>query len=197
MSPGKTARAVGVAAVCAAAACLVAPSDAYACTAPGGGVCGDTGITATLTAGTFALTVPSSVTISGTLGSASSFSQQMGQIQVQDNRGSLTGWTLAAVTSGNLVRSGTPGTTISLGTSATGGPFTIVTGTITPVGVSSLLGVSAGGGGSLNPTQPVTVATAQLGLGGGTYTMTPTLTLTPPGNTAAGTYTTTISFTLS
>ena len=185
------------AALFAATTLWVVATPAYACTPPGSGVCGDAGLTATLTAGTFALTVPATTTISGTLGSAPSFSQQMGQIQVQDSRGSLAGWTLTAVTTGDLVRSGTPSASISLGTSATGGPFTIATGTITPVGISSLLNVSAGGGGSLNPSAPVTVARALLGAGGGTYEMTPTLTLTPPANTAAGTYTTTITFTLS
>lgn len=191
------ARLLWAAAAVAVATLLVAAPSAYACTPPGGGACGGAGVTATLTAGTFALTVPATTTISGTLGSAPSFSQQMGQIEVQDSRGSLVGWTLTAVTTGDLVRSGTPSASISLGTSSTGGPLSITTGTITPVGISSLLNVSAGAGGSLNPSQSVTVARALLGAGGGTYDMTPTLTLTPPANTTSGTYTTTITFTLS
>src|SRR3954454_3288791 len=75
---------------------------ASACTAPGGGACGDSSVSVTLAASTLSLTVPASVTISGTSGAAPSFSQQMGQVQVQDNRGSLAGWTLSALTSGNL-----------------------------------------------------------------------------------------------
>jgi len=197
MSPAKTVRVAGAALLCAVAALAGAPSTAYACTPPSGGVCGDSTLNATLTAGTLSLSVPASASISGTLGSASSFSTTMGTIQVQDNRGSLAGWTLGAVTSGDLTTGGASPQTISLGTSTSGGPLTLVTGTITPVGLSSLLNVTAGAGGSLNPSTVVTVARALLGAGGGTYTMTPTLTLTPPGNTVAGAYTTTISFTLS
>src|SRR3954463_2179900 len=175
---------------------LVAAPPAYACTPPGGGACGDSSLAVNLAAGTLSLTAPPSVSINGTLGSSSSFSASMGKIEV-DGGGLGTGWTLTAVTTGNLVRSGTPGTVISLGTSSSGGPLTISTGVITPVGISSLLNVTAGGGGSLNPSQPVTVARALAGAGGGTYDMSPTLTVIPPANTAAGTYTTTITFTLS
>jgi hypothetical protein len=143
-----------------------------------------------------ALTAPASVAISGTLGAASSFSQQMGQVQVQDNRGSLAGWTLTALTSGNLSTGGGSPRTIALGSSTVGGPLVLATGTMTAVAPAILVGVTSGPGGSLNPTQPVTVASALAGTGGGTYNMTPTLTLTPPGNTVAGTYTTTLTFTL-
>jgi hypothetical protein len=194
MSPAKAVSAIAAAAVTTAS--LVVTGSAYACTPPNGAACGTGGVTATLTAATLSLSVPVSTTISGTLGSGSSFSQPMGTIEVQAG-GLLTGWTLTAVTTGDLVRSGTPSTAISLGASTSGGPFTIATGTITPVGVSSLLNVTAGAGGSLNPSQPVTVARALVGAGGGTYDMAPTLTLTPPAKTAAGTYTTTIAFTLS
>src|SRR3954454_2155829 len=184
-----------VAAVAVATPLMAAPP-AYACTPPGGGGCGDANLAVNLAAGTLSLSVPPSVSINGTLGSASSFSAAMGTVEVQGG-GLLTGWTLTAATTGNLVRSGTPTTVISLGTSSSGGPLTISTGVITPVGISSLLNVTAGGGGSLNPSQPVTVARALAAAGGGTYDMAPTLTLTPPANTAAGTYTTTITFTLS
>jgi len=130
------------------------------------------------------------------LGAASSFNQTMATMQVEDLRGSLAGWSLTALTSGDLVTGGSPSRTIALGTSNVGGPLTLTTGTITAVGISSLLNVSAGAGGSLNPTQPVTVASALLGFGGGTYTFTPTVRLTPPANTYAGNYTTTVTFTL-
>src|SRR4051812_24635152 len=99
--PGKTARAVAVVAVCAAAAVVGVPP-VYACTPPGAGACADSSATVPLAASTLSLTAPASVTINGTFGVASSFSQQMGQVQVQDNRGSAAGWTLTALTSGNL-----------------------------------------------------------------------------------------------
>lgn len=186
-------------AACAAALCsavLVPVTRAVACTPPGGGACGDTGLSVTLAASTLSLTVPASVTISGTIGAAPSFSQQMGQVQVQDNRGSLAGWTLSALTTGNLSTGGGSPHTIALGSSNTGGPLTLSTGSITAVLPATLVGVTPGLGGSLNPTQAVTVANAIAGTGGGTYNMTPTVTLTPPANTVAGTYTTTITFTL-
>lgn len=190
----KLSRVACVAALCSAV--LVPATHALACTPPGGGACGDTGLTATLAASTLSLSAPASVTISGTLGAAPSFSQQMGQVQVQDNRGSLAGWTLSALTTGNLTTGGASPHTIALGSSNTGGPLTLATGTITAVLPATLVGVTPGAGGSLNPTQAVTVATALVGTGGGTYNMTPTLTLTPPGNVVAGSYTTTVTFTV-
>jgi hypothetical protein len=185
--------------VCAAALCsaVLAPAaPAFACTAPSGGACGDSTLTVTLAASTLSLTVPASVGISGTSGAAPSFSQQMGQVQVQDNRGSLAGWTLSALTSGNLSTGGASPRTIALGSSNLGGPLTLSTGTISAVAPAILLGVTSGTGGSLNPTQAVTVATALAGSGAGTYNMAPTLTISPPANTVAGTYTTTVTFTL-
>jgi hypothetical protein len=120
----------------------------------------------------------------------------MGTIQIQDNRGSLAGWTLTALTSGNLTTGGASPQTISLGTSTVGGPLVLSPGTITAVS-GSLVNVTSGAAGSLNPSQSVTVARA-LPLGGaGTYTMTPTLTLTPPAGVVAGVYTTTITYSLS
>lgn len=194
MSPGIGLRlAVGLV-VCGSA--LVTAEPASACTPPGGGACGDSSITATLTASTLSLSVPAAVSVTGTLGTALSFSQQMGQVQVQDNRGSLAGWTLTALTSGNLSTGGGSPHTIALGSSNVGGPLTLSTGTITAVAPATLVGVTSGAGGSLNPTQPVTVANALTGTGAGTYNMAPTLTLTPPGNTAAGAYTTTLTFTV-
>ena len=195
MSPGFRARlAMGL--VVGAAMLAAGSLPASACTPPGGGACGDSTITATLTAGTLALSVPASVSVTGTLGTALSFSQQMGQVQVQDNRGSLAGWTLTALTSGNLSTGGGSPHIISLGSSNVGGPLTLSTGTITPVTPALIVGVTSGPGGSLNPTQAVTVASAIATAGGGTYNMAPTLTLTPPGNTVAGAYTTTVTFTL-
>lgn len=186
-----------VAATALAVACAVVPaSPAAACTPPVGGDCGSTTVAVNLGAGSLTLSAPASVTISGTFGSASSFSQTMSTVEVQDGRGTLVGWTLTATTSGNLVTGSSPVRTIPLGSSNVGGPLTMTTGTITPVGISSLLNVSAGAGGSLNPTQPVTVATALLGFGGGTYDFTPTVRLTPPANTYAGSYSTTVTFTL-
>src|SRR5947209_6508395 len=96
---------------------LVGAAPASACTPPGGGACGDSSLTVTLAASTLSLTVPASVSISGTLGAAPSFSQQMGQVQVQDNRGSLAGWTLSALTSGNLSTGGASPHIIALGSS--------------------------------------------------------------------------------
>ena len=159
--------------------------------------CGGQVVAVNLGAGSLTLSAPASVTITGTLGAASSFSQQMATMEVQDGRGTLAGWSLTALTTGNLTTSGSPTRTISLGTSKVGGPLTMTTGTITPIGVSSLLNVSAGAGGSLNPSQAVQVASAALGFGGGTYDFAPTVRLTPPPNTFAGSYSTTITFTLS
>ena len=198
MSPGFRARlAVGL--VVCAAMLPGALRPAWACTAPGSGVCGDSTLTVTLTAGTLSLTVPSSVSISGTLGTAASFSSTMGTITIADNRGSIpaTGWTLTAVTTGNLSTGGASPQTISLGTSTVGGPLVLTPGTITPGTGSTLVNVTPGTAGSLNPSAALTVARALTGGGAGSYTMAPTLTLTPPGATAAGTYTTTVTFTLS
>jgi hypothetical protein len=197
MSPAKTARAAFATLLCAAGAVIGVPAAAFACTPPTGGVCGDSTVNVVLTAGTLALSVPASVSISGTLGAGSSFATTMGTIQVQDNRGSLAGWTLSALTSGDLTTGGTSPQTISLGTSTLGGPLVLAPGSITAVGGASLVGVTSGTAGSLNPSQPLTLARA-LPLGGaGTYTMTPTLTFTPPANVVAGTYTTTIAYSLS
>jgi hypothetical protein len=197
MSPAKTARAACAALVCAAGAVLAVPSAAYACTPPSGGVCGDSTLNVTLTAGSLALSVPGSVSISGTLGTSSSFATTMGTVQIQDNRGSLAGWTLTALTSGDLTTGGTSPQTISLGTSTVGGPLVLSPGSVTAVGGASLVGVTSGTAGSLNPSQSLTVAQA-LPLGGaGTYTMTPTLTFTPPANVVAGVYSTTITYSLS
>src|SRR3954453_12352900 len=168
-----------VVAAVAVAIPLVAAPPAYACTPPGGGACGDSSLAVNLAAGTLSLTAPPSVSIDGTLGSASSFSASMGKVEV-DGGGLGTGWTLTAATTGNLVRSGTPSTVISLGTSSSGGPLTISTGVITPVGISSLLNVTAGGGGSLNPSQPVTVARALVAAGGGAHGQFPPTAPTPP-----------------
>ena len=194
MSPGTRARLALGLVVCAAI--LTGALPASACTPPGGGACGDSSLTVTLAGSTLSLSVPASVAISGTFGSAPSFSQQMGQVQVQDNRGSLAGWTLSALASGNLTTGGASPQTIALGSSNVGGPLTLTTGSIVAVAPAILVGVTAGPGGSLNPTQPVTVATALPGTGAGTYNMTPTLTLTPPANAVAGTYTTTVTFSL-
>src|SRR3954452_8541169 len=185
-----------VAAVTMATPLVLAPP-AYACTASGGGVCADSTLNVTLTAGTLALSVPPSVSINGTLGAASSFSTTMGTIQIQDNRGSLAGWTLTALTSGNLTTGGASPQTISLGTTIVGGPLVLSPGTITAASGSSLFNVTSGVSGSLNPSQPLTVAHALPLGGGGTYTMTPTITFSPPANVVAGVYTTTITYSLS
>lgn len=191
-APGRLVVATALVATCTALPAI----PALACTPPTGGDCGSTVVAVNLGVGSLTLNAPASVTISGTFGSASSFSQTMSTVEVQDGRGTLVGWTLTATTTGNLVTSSSPVRTIPLGSSNVGGPLTMTTGTITPVGVSSLLNVSAGAGGSLNPTQPVTVATALLGFGGGTYDFTPTVRLTPPANSYAGSYSTTVTFTL-
>lgn len=196
MPSAKSARAVA-ALLCAAAAVVGAPGPAFACTAPAGGVCSDSTVNVILAAGTLSLSVPASVSISGTLGTASSFSITMGTIQIQDNRGSLTGWSLTALTTGDLTTGGASPQTISLGTSTVGGPLVLSPGSITPGVGSSLVGVTPGVGGSLNPSQPVTVARALPPGGAGTYTMTPTLTFTPPANIVAATYATTITYSLS
>ena len=194
MSPGFRARlAMGLV---VGAAMLTGGLPASACTAPGGAACGDSSLTVTFAASTLSLSVPASVAINGTFGTATSFSQQMAQVQVQDNRGSLAGWTLSALTSGNLTTGGGSPHTISLGSSNVGGPLTLSTGAITAVSPAILVGVTSGPGGSLNPTQSVTVASALVGTGAGTYNMTPTVTITPPANTAAGAYSTTLTFTL-
>src|SRR3954462_14019899 len=102
--------------MCVAVACTAslfgAPSTAYACTAPGGGACQDSTLNVTLTAGTLALSLPGAGWISGTLGSASSFTTTMGTIQIQGG-GLLTGWTLTAATSGDLTTGGASPQTIS------------------------------------------------------------------------------------
>src|SRR4051794_9334017 len=121
MSPGIRPRLMLV--VVFAGTSLGTASAAYACTAPSGGVCGDTTLNVSLAAGTLSLSVPATVSISGTLGTASSFSTTMGTIQIQDNRGSPAGWTLTALTSGDLTTGGASPQTVNLGTSTVGGPL--------------------------------------------------------------------------
>src|SRR5437016_12878861 len=124
MSPAIRPRLLVAVVLCAGMSFVAAPA-AYACTAPSGGVCGDTTLNVTLTAGTLSLSVPANVSISGTLGTTSSFSTTMGTIQIQDNRGSLAGWTLTALTSGDLTTGGAAPQTVSLGTSTVGGPLVL------------------------------------------------------------------------
>jgi hypothetical protein len=185
-----------IAAVCLLAISGAATSGAAPASACADGSCAGTVVAINLAAGSLTLSAPASVTITGTLGAATSFSQTMSTVEVQDNRGTLAGWSLTALTSGDLVTSGSPVRTISLGRSNAGGPLVLTTGAVTPVGLSSIVNVAAGAGGSLNPTQPVAVASAALGFGGGTYDMTPRVTLTPPPNTFAGNYSTTVAFTV-
>lgn len=197
MSPGIRARlAMGLV---VGASLLAVASPASACTPPTGGVCGDSTLNVVLAAGTLSLSVPASVSLSGTLGASPSFSTTMGTITIQDNRGAIVpaGWTLSALTSGNLTTGGASPQTISLGTSTVGGPLVLSPGTITAGTGASLVGVTSGASGSLNPSQALTVARAVAGSGAGSYTMTPSLTLTPPSNVVAGAYTTTITYSLS
>lgn len=180
----------------AASGLVLTAAPASACTAPSGGGCADTVLTVSLTGGTLSISAPGTASMSGSVAAGTVIGPtNMGAspTQVTDNRGTLAGWTVTALTTGNL-HSALQNSNISLGTSNLTGPLALLTGVVTAGGSSLLTGVAAGGGGSLNPSQAVTVATAALGAGGGVYTYTPTLTLTVPANTVAATdYTTTIT----
>lgn len=180
------------------AAFVPAAASAAACSPPAGGSCSDTVLTVNLSGGSLLISAPATATLTGAAGSVAAGSvvgpTSMGTTTVTDNRGTLAGWNVTAVTTGDLVSTATPSHTISLGTAALGGPLVMATGTVSASGGSILGSVAAGAGGSLNPSSAVTVATAPLASGGGSYTYAPTLTLTVPANTyAAPDYTTTIT----
>lgn len=133
-------------------------------------------------------------TLTGTATANSVITGALGSTTVTDARGTLAGWNVTALTSGDLVGASH---TISLGSSNVGGPLNLVTGVITPGTGSLLSGVAAGAGGSLNKTQAVTVATGASLAGGGSYTYNPTLTFTVPANTFADNYSTVVTQTVS
>lgn len=186
--------AVGVAVVVAVGV-LAGSRPAGACTPSDGGACAGTAVTVDLAAGSLTISAPTSLSLSGSLDS-SPLSATMSTVQVDDGRGTLAGWTVTATTSGDLTTSSSPAHTIALGSSSLSGPLWLTTGAITAGTLSSLLNVTAGAGGSLNPVQPVVVATAATGFGGGAYSFTPTVTLTVPPNSYAGDYSTTVTFTV-
>lgn len=154
----------------------------------------DTTLNVTLN-GSLSISAPASASLVGSVAPGTVITGNLGTTTVEDTRGSLLGWTVTAVTDGDLRTAGNTAT-ISLGTLPAGGPLTWATGTITATS-GSLTGVSAGAGGSLNPASPITVAVAALGAGGGTYTYNPTLTLTVPAGTVAGSYTAVVTQTVS
>ncbi len=146
------------------------------------------------TTGTLSITEPSAaVNLSGSPDVGTVLNGSLGTTTVTDDSGLLAGWTVTAVTDGDLV--GTSHT-ISLGTTVAGGPLTLVTGAVTPSGSALSASVAAGAGGSLNPSSPVTVAVAAPGFGAGTFTYNPTITLTVPANTAADSYSTVVTQTV-
>ena len=190
--------AVGMTAAITAGLAAFVPAAANACTPTAGGACSDTVLTVNLGGGSLLIAAPATATLTGGAGSVAAGSvvgpTAMGTTTVTDNRGTLAGWQVTAVTTGDLVSVSAPSHTISLGTSNATGPLVMATGTVTATGGSILGTVAAGAGGSLNPSSPVTVATAPLANGGGSYQYTPTLTLTVPANTYAATdYQTTIT----
>lgn len=154
----------------------------------------DTTLNVTLS-GSLSISAPASASLSGSVAPGSVITGNLGTTTVEDTRGSLLGWTVTAVTDGDLRTAGNAAT-ISLGTSAVGGPLNWATGTIIATS-GSLSGVSAGAGGSLNPASPITVAVAALGAGGGTYTYNPTLALTVPVGAVPGAYSAVITQTVS
>lgn len=152
-----------------------------------------TTVNVNLTGGTLSVTEPSTAaTLSGSAAAGTVLTQALGSTTVTDNRGTLQGWTVTAVTSGNLTNAGATHS-ISLGTTIAGGPLNMVTGAVTANGTSLLTGVGAGAGGSLNPVSAITVATGANLAGGGSYSYNPTLTFTVPPNTFADNYSTVVT----
>jgi hypothetical protein len=132
------------------------------------------------------------VTLTGTSTPGSTLSGALGDTTVTDGRGTLLGWTVTAITSGDLVSTTDPGHTISLGTTPVGGPLTVNVPSLSTVGASLLAGVAPGAGGALNPSTPVVLATALPGVGAGSYTYNPALSFRVPANTRAETYRTVV-----
>jgi hypothetical protein len=132
------------------------------------------------------------VTLAGTGTPGSTLSGALGETTVTDNRGTVLGWTVTAITSGHLVSTSDPSNAISLGATPVGGPLTVDVPSLATVGSSLLDGVLPGGGGSLNPTTPVVLATALAGTGSGSYSYNPELSFRVPANIRAETYRTVV-----
>ncbi|MCW2566337.1 MAG: hypothetical protein JWN54_434 [Mycobacterium sp.] len=131
-------------------------------------------------------------TLSGTSTPGAVLTGSLGDTTVTDGRGTLLGWTVTALTEGNLVSTVDPAHTVSLGATPVGGPLTVTVPSVTAIGDALLSGVVPGVGGSLNPSMPVVLATALTGLGGGGYRFDPGLSFTVPPNTYAETYRTVV-----
>ena len=145
----------------------------------------------TTTAYTLSLDTPASVTLTGyTLGAGNGIStttfSEAEKITMRDYTGSGNGWTVTALST-NLT---------SGGDTLVAGSITWTTGTITPLLAASLTGVSAGAGGTMDPTTPVTVATATAGNGAGGYTIKPTIEVKDLDNKNAGNYSGTFTLTI-
>ena len=109
----------------------------------------------------------------------------VGLIEVKDNRPSAPGWTLS-VSSSSFANG--PNTIAAASAS-------IAPGTVSTPNGSSLTGVSAGAGGSLDVSRSLMTATATNGLG--TYDVTPTDTVQIGTAVKSGTYSATLTITVS
>lgn len=154
-----------------------------------------TTLTVNLSGGSLSISAPAAASMSGSASAGSVLTGSLGTTRVTDNRGTLAGWTVSAVTGGNLVSAADPSKSIAL---TAAGPLvsTVATADLATVGTSVLTGLSGGAtvavgaGGGLNATTPSVLVTATSLAGGGSFDYTPSLTLTVPPNTyAASDYT--------
>lgn len=129
---------------------------------------------------------PSSTTLPGVTldGTAQSTTGALGNIRVKDNRPSAPGWTVTASSTNFASNSET-----IAASKASASPRAVTT----PDG-SSLTGVSAGGGGTLDVSRVLSSATAGNGLG--TYDENPNETVNVDTTVKTGTYTATLTITL-
>jgi len=182
---GKTLSRVAVVTVLAAVTAGVSGATAHAAGTP---VEVELGPSAGLT-----ITQPTTTaTLTGTSAPGAVLTGTLGDTTVTDGRGTLLGWTVTALTQGDLVSTVDPAHTVSLGATPVGGPLAVTVPSVSSIGNALLAGVVPGVGGSLNPTMPVVLATALTGLGGGGYRFNPGLSFTVPPNTYAETYRTVV-----
>jgi len=172
---------IALGSIVAVAALLAAP--------PGRAASSSSNVDLQISGGSLTISAPASASlpaVSAAPGSVSSVS--LGTTTLADTRGTLLGWTVTVMASGNW--SDGAGHSISLGAGAS--TLMWSTGGLTAQGAASLTGVSAGVGGTVTTSAPTAVATALLGFGAGTYTWNGTLTFTVPANVFASTYTVTL-----
>jgi hypothetical protein len=150
---------------------------------------GSTTLTVPLTGGTLSISAPASASLAAaSVAPGSTSTGSLGSTTVTDNRGTLAGWSVTVLASGNLVDGS--GDVITL--TAASSTLTWATGAVSASGSSVLSGVSAGAGGLVSTNVAAAAVTAVSLFGGGTFTFNPSLSFVVPANVKAGSYTTTV-----